>query len=267
MFYTVSNYYVTGGGTKHQALVQAVQASQYAKVFYLTVNYDLFLDRAIQTVYGVTFDSLHSYWQDRCVLTKLHGSVNWGRVILNYNPKKASAEGDILQILETLDSDLQLSDQIRVIPQLTYSAQGGSELPSIENQNKAVVRLRSADRATHYPALSVPIEGKTDSYISEDQLENIRAFLRGCSDFLVIGFSGLDEHVVQLSRDVTKVRNLEIVSGGRARGVKTLQKFAATSEAFKIHVPQHAFPGTWSPFDGGFAHFVDSGELDSFLSR
>ena len=41
------------------------------------------------------------------------------------------------------------------------------DLTTVENQNKAVVRLRSADRATHYPALSVPIEGKTDSYISE----------------------------------------------------------------------------------------------------
>lgn len=267
LFYTVSNYYVTGGGTKYQALVQAVQASQYAKVFYLTVNYDLFLDQAIQTAYGVTFDSLRSYWQDRCVLAKLHGSVNWGRVILNYNPKKISANSDILLILETLDSDLQLSDQVRVIPQLTYSARGGSELPNIEKQNKAVGSLRTTDRVTHYPALSVPIEGKTDFHADADQIENIRAFLRECSDFLVIGFSGLDEHVVELFRDVTKVRKLEIVSGGRAEGVKALQKFAAASEAFKRCVPQIVFPRNWLPFDGGFAHFVDSGDLDSFLSR
>ena len=74
----------------------------------------------------------------------------------------------------------------------------------------------------------------------------------------------MDEHVVQLFRDVTKVTKIEIVNEGRAQGIETLQRFGAASEAFKIHI-QPAF--TWVPFDGGFAHFVDSGELDSFLSR
>lgn len=268
LFYTVSNYYVTGGGTKYQALVRAVQ-SQYAKVLYLTVNYDLFLDHAIQTAYGVTFDSLDSYWQDQCVLGKLHGSVNWGKAILNYNKKNVSPDGDILMILETLESDLQLSDKLQVIPTPVFLTPGGSELPDIEKQIKALGALRRASnpRVTLYPALSVPIEGKTDFHISEEQLENIRAFLRECSDFLVIGFSGLDEHVVKLFRDVAQVKKLEIVNGDRAKGVETLEEFAGASEAFKRCVPKDSFPRTWLPLDGGFARFVDTGELDSFLSR
>ncbi len=272
LFYTISQYYVTGGGTKFDALVRSIQSSQYEKVFYLTVNYDLFLDRSIQTLYGLTFDSPASYWHEEdhpqgWIFAKLHGSVNWGKSIRNLDPNVAP-DGEILPILDTLSSDLKLSDDFLVSPIQTSHSPGENQLPSIERQNRALHSLRMAGtRVTHYPAISAPVEGKAAFHISAHQLDRIRSFLAECQDFLVIGFSGLDQHVVNLFEGVKEIRKLEIVTHNLDSSLQTLRKFAKVSEAFKRLMPSRSLPESLFPFDEhGFARFVVSRKLAHFLS-
>ncbi len=56
---------------------------RYDKVAFITLNYDLLLDRALseRTYGGPSFTGMRSYVRDTWALVKLHGSVNWGRRI------------------------------------------------------------------------------------------------------------------------------------------------------------------------------------------
>ena len=113
-----------------------------------------------------------------------------------------------------------------------------------------------------YPALAVPIEGKAEFVCHESHIEKAESFLRTCSDFLIIGFSALDEHVLELLKVVREVKKLTVVNGNKQSGDEALGRISEMNSKFS---PQSC---AYEPvFDGGFGNFMDNQELRRLLSE
>lgn len=264
LFYLISDYYVRGGGTYFHTLVKLTQESSYNQVLYMTVNYDLFLDRALSSLYFVKFNDMGSYCQFEnhgWMLAKLHGSVNWGQMISNSNPSGRN----IVQLLDSFDADLNLSAEVALLPSQLPNT---FHLPVMAEQNQQLVSVRTGGRSDvmYYPALSVPVAGKTDFFIPEAHLERVRSFLDDCTDFLIIGFSGKDLHVVDLFKRVNRVKKLSIVCGNQKSGLETFSVLRKASPVFAEFPKRDIVYKPWKPHGSGFTDFVDRGELENFFN-
>lgn len=231
----VSVHYVVSGGTKFDELVFQIERSKYDELLYVTLNYDLFMERALENLYGVVFNNLNAYVQKKWSFVKLHGSVNWGQRILNDDQR----QGHVLPFLDSLDSNLELHDEIVLLPRYQ-------------------IRERT-DGHLYYPALAVPVEGKRLFSCHLSLVDRTQTFFSSCQDFLFIGFSARDVHVLQLLTRIQKVRKFAVVNGGEKPAQIALQFIVLANHEF------HLSTSPWVTHMG-FREFVASGELEKFLS-
>lgn len=233
----VSSHYVRAGGTKFDELIFRIERSSYSHVFYVSLNYDLFLEKALENMHGIKFIRLNDYLHAKWSFIKLHGSVNWWRAVIT-NDK---SQEDIFECLDSLNT-LTLHDEIRV----TSSYQ----------------ERRRLEGYLYYPALAAPVAEKSLFQCHPSLVEQTRSFITNCEDFLFLGFSGRDRHVLDLLRETPKVRKFAIVNGGEEAGVHALHAIRNVNKRFDPHV---AFPGHPQILRMGFNEFVAS-ELDAFLA-
>jgi hypothetical protein len=66
LLWTVSESFVISGGTKYDTLVRNLLTSEVDQVLFFTLNYDLFLERAISNFDDARFASMDDY----CPATK-----------------------------------------------------------------------------------------------------------------------------------------------------------------------------------------------------
>ena len=157
----------------------------------MTLNYDLFLEKALKEHDRVQIEELRDYVQSdrKWSVIKIHGSVRWGQRVKNGAVGLSSAT----QVLNALEGKLDLANEITVL-------KGHKD------------KQRFIGGHLHYPALAVPLEGKDVFVCPNEHVEFARRFLAGCTDFLVIGFSAKDDDVLDLLRGVPSVERLKVVS-------------------------------------------------------
>jgi hypothetical protein len=243
LFLQVSNTFVAFGGTRFDHLVTVIENSDYENVFYITLNYDLFLEQSLRSLYGADFCNLDMYVEDSrdWSLVKLHGSVNWGRRVRPQPPPNST---QLVPYLDSLLSALELDEEVCFC-------------------NRTDGRPEE-DGTLYYPALAVPIEGKTNFSCPSAFVEQAREFLRCCTDFLVIGFSALDSHVLDLFKVVQHVRKIKVVNGSGESGTDALQRIAGVNDKFGR---LSELADTEPMFDGKFRDFLEQGRLEKFLSQ
>lgn len=237
----VSTHFVLAGATKYDTLVRLIQTSRFNKVMYLTLNYDLLLDGALTRFYDARLNQLSHYCdQNRnWSLIKLHGSVNWGNKLLSTNRtiENATALLDSLVDEPIFDTEIQIlkghRDESRFVGNWFF-----------------------------YPALAVPIGGKKTSVCPEEHVKHAESFLGSCSNFLIIGFSALDQDVLEQLKLVRTLKNLVIVNESEAEVRNTLKRIGTVNSTFSSHA---RYFDVFSPI--GFRNFVDKGELALFLKR
>lgn len=236
----VSANYIRSGGTAFSTLVRALDTSHYERVLYMTVNYDLLLDRALERHYRIGFKSIDDYTahRDRWALAKLHGSVNWGWQL--QNGKLSDIYTPTRRVDEVTDDELNLDTRVEVL-----------------DGYKQGHRVRA--QQFFYPALAPPIGDKDRFVCVPDHIEYTTEFLRQCTDFLIIGFSGLDSHVLGLLAVVPSVQNVEIVNGTSDEGRNTLDRISSASPAFAFATDRA------SKFHGGLASYIGDGGFGKFL--
>jgi len=236
----VSTRYVLAGSTKFETMLTMVMASSFRQILILTVNYDLFVERAAIALMRHAFDSVDKYiWtcdEQRWALIKLHGSVNWGR---RFKPSRS--ENYWGSIFATL-TELVLEDEVKV-------------LAGHNSDHRFIQPVH------YYPALALPVAGKTDFVCPPSHVDYARGFLAelgGPDRLVIIGFSGLDNHVLQsLLANVRCVPMLRIVNGDTKAGGATLDRIARAARGVgSAHSPV---------YDGGFRKFIESGDFESFL--
>jgi hypothetical protein len=188
LLWTVSEKFVMSGGTKYDTLVQRLLSSEFGQILFFTLNYDLFLDRALSTFDDVFFGSIDSYFpaDKRWSLIKPHGSVNWGRQLLN--GRSDTQNPDL--VLGQMDGEPDLASDIEVMKV------GLSQLQ---------VNQRNPEGKMFFPAMALPARGDKDFVCPTQHVEKAEQFFAQCKTFLFIGFSGLDPHVLALFAKVPSV--------------------------------------------------------------
>jgi hypothetical protein len=186
----VGMHFTSGMGTRYDTLVSLIEQSSFDSALYITVNYDRLLDTALARLYDQQFNSTDDYCPSdrRWALFKLHGSVDWGKRVLNGRIR----DGYWVD-LDAGESDPKLASEITV-------------LGNHQQRQKDSIEF-------YYPALSVPIGGKEDFGCPPAHVDELKRRLQKCSHVLVIGFSCLDTHVVNLLRGLPSLKHMLIVNG------------------------------------------------------
>jgi hypothetical protein len=217
-------------------------------VILLNLNYDLFLEKAIEVFDDHAFSNISSYWpkEKKWALIKPHGSVNWGRELIDFHP---SGVRDINAVL----------GQLTRIP--TFS----NEMTLIGNRARIEafdVNARVTTGKILFPCIALPSEGAKEFVCHDEHLAALRAQVVSCTCFLFIGFSGLDPHILDLLKEGPKITKLKIVSRNLESADQIHKRLSRT-----IHrIPQIRTKTVNSrlyPF--GFAKFVESNDFKKFL--
>lgn len=230
---TVSEKYVTSGGTRFDVLIDALSASDRPYVL-ISLNYDLFVERALRNFYGVDFVATTDYCSPgrRWQFIKLHGSVNWGRVLVNGGPSDRKRFPDLS------GQSIELRGEACVVPGHDDSARWHKE-------------------EFHYPELAVPI-GDRDGFVCPGEHCSIMTeALSKCGTLLNIGFSGRDRHVLEA---IAKHRYSYycFVNGPAEEGYKAAEMFKRAAGI--------SFANEDVTFSGGFKQFVASGRLNEMVA-
>lgn len=233
----VSHAFIIAGGNYYDTLVADIQHSRYEHFLYITVNYDLFLDRALT---GFYYDHPLNDVADYCAsgskwaLVKLHGSVNWGRRALNATLNQRDAQFSL-----ALSGDLTLDSRIVLLP----GYKGGGRVVSDQ---------------FYYPSMAPPI-GAKELACPPQHLDAMTSRLRDCSALLLIGFSALDSHVLEMFRLCDKAKTVRFVNESADAGRRALHRCQPHNACFNNLVPDDVIYGL------GFARFVRDGRLRDFL--
>ncbi len=236
LFWTISQDYLPGT-SKYDTLVRCVLDYSVEKVLFLNLNYDLFLESAIEGYDGHEFATLDSYIppDKKWALVKPHGSVNWARILENC-PKYVGG-------LPRPPSDLQ-------------------ELPIFGSELKVILWNRhsrefyvpgSATGGYLYPQVVVPADRPKEFISPQTHVDKARTFLESCTDFLLIGFSGHDDDVLSLLQVIPPRSRLTIVSKGDARAI--FSRIESSAPEFATKELAASF------FDEGFSAYVDSDDF------
>jgi len=245
---TVGNTSGSGFTTDPDNYNTLVNASlQLDDVLFLTLNYDTLLDDRL-FLYG-ELESMNSYVTQRTwALVKLHGSVNWGRRVLDLQaPRRLfiNQEFDLLRVNEMFeDLDLQLDDQIE-----------------LRHADGSLVSMRADALGAYYPALSVPLGAEDQLVCPSEHLSEARTRLKRPDgiNLLVIGYSGLDREVLQLlGESGSSVRSMLVANGSYLAGAEAATRISQATGGGS------AFQTDWV-LDGGFSELITSGRLAQYL--
>jgi hypothetical protein len=240
LFWTISLEYLQGS-SKFDTLVRGLLESHFERVMFFNLNYDLFLEDALRNYDHHEFNSLASYTPQskKWLYVKPHGSVNWSRIL-----KNCPVDGMGILLPSRLQEMPVFSSELRVVMWNRHSR--GFYIPG------------GGPPGYLYPQLVVPTDRPKNFVCPEDQMDQARTFIQNCRRFLMIGFSGHDDDVVDLLQNVPSQSHLAIVSKGDARTI-----FYRISS----RVPGLQSKEVVSSFhDDGFSKFVGSKTFDQFVA-
>jgi hypothetical protein len=182
-------------------------------------------------------------------LVKLHGSVDWMRLILN-DPPSGDIPGDsyLANYVAAWGEDLKVADDI------TRRTESVDSFPPVE-------RMRGEPRSYFYPALSVPLGPDDELNCPPEHVDFARRQLEAADGLhiLSVGYSGLDSGLLDLLRASNNhLRSLLAINhdGTAAFGAATRIASAFETEA----TPEMALPGDFNDFvwGGGLEDHLDS---------
>lgn len=239
----ISYRFIVSGGNRYDTLLRLVFKSKFDKVTFLTTNYDLFLEKSIKNlIRNHKFESENSYINFKKIsLIKLHGSVNWGRKILNLTKDLGGA----LVSLDSLSERPEFDSGIRIFH-------------NHSNWDRFI------DGHLYYPAIAVPIEGKNEFVCPEKHIEEAKNSLKNSTNFLIIGFSAADQHILELLKLVSSIDRLMIVNGATG-GKEAIDRISVFNDIFNKKYQDEINKGVNILYPGGFSEFFRTGELERFL--
>lgn len=207
--------------------------SRFESILFVNLNYDLFLEFALERYGNHRFNSLSSYLPDgqKWLLVKPHGSVNWARILENCPTDSAGIPRP-----SWLQGRPVFAPELRVVMWNRHSQDfyipGGGPPGYL------------------YPQIVVPADRPKGFVCPEDHTDRARAFVEGCRDFLLIGFSARDDDVLDLLRSMPSRSRVRIVSGKDARAIfRRISSRIRSVKSKKLVV---------SFYSSGFSGFIES---------
>lgn len=159
---------------------------------FITLNYDVILDRKLEDYRHQAFTSLDDYVVDRegIRLFKLHGSINWGHPIYSDAP--------LHDVTRLTPADLRFDAETYVLAS-TDPVAVVNRGPSVDDLRiGAIVEGQRITPFKLFPALSVPLGDANDVSCPATHVDTLRKVVADCEaiDLLTIGYSGLDQQAV-----------------------------------------------------------------------
>jgi hypothetical protein len=239
LFWTISLDYLRGS-SKFDTLVRRVLESYFEEVMFFNLNYDLFLEDALTNYDHHEFGALSSYipvskkWRH----VKPHGSVNWAKILEN-----SPVDGTGRPVPSRLQEMPVFSSELRVVMWNRHS--NDFYIPG------------GGPPGYLYPQVVVPTDRPKTFVCPKDHVDQARTFVQNCGDFLLIGFSGRDEDVVDLLQAMPSHSQLAIVGKGDARTIfKRISSSVRSLKSKKLALSFH---------DIGFSKFVGNEAFERLL--
>jgi len=248
LLWAVSDQFITSGGSKFDTLVSTLFNSPFEKILFITLNYDLLLEKAIDRFSDHAFADISSYCppSSKWLLIKPHGSVNWGRALeTSINRSAASMK----EVLRYLSEEPTFSKTITMVS-------GHDGLQGFDD------KARFNSGKILFPHLALPLEGEKEFLCPDDHLERLQGALADCTSFLFLGFSGLDPHVVDLMKGGPQATDLMVVSKDKKSAEEVFKRLYVGARRI---LPQRYSNPDGYLYDNGFAHFMESSEFRAFL--
>jgi hypothetical protein len=243
LFWSISDEYVEGS-SKYDTLVQRVLSSSFEKVMFLNLNYDLFVEYALRDCNRHQFDTVDAYLPEnkKWMLVKPHGSVNWARILKNW-PQYAS--GDYKAFPSDLEETPIFCSSIQI-------ALRGSQAPRS-------YYLAGIPERRLYPQLVVPIDDPiTKRFICPTEHEDrARKFVQDCTTFVVIGFSGRDDDVLDV---------LQGMPGGSRVVLVSKNDVGEVFERISANGALNSKNLQFELYNDGFAEFVGSTQFKKLVA-
>jgi hypothetical protein len=206
------------------------ETTQLDEVVFVTLNYDLLLDRRLSILEPLTDMSSYVDPHRRWSLVKLHGSVNWGHrvtVSTRYpidNPYYSAAfdRGG----LGPSDEEIHLRQAWDI---------GSIRSDGATGENRYTL---------YYPALALPLGADDELACPPPHVEHLRRRLQATDglNLLVVGYSGYDREVRNLIRESGNgIRSLLVANGDAEKSMLTVEILA--NELGFIPLSDMAFAG------------------------
>jgi hypothetical protein len=253
LFWEVSFRY-TSEFVNYTNLVSRLLYSDIEQVVFVSLNYDLLLEKSLGTIIsgsGTRWQPVDlSFYYDpnrKWQLIKLHGSVNWVRLVR----RLGSIDWTDETVLDRLDSlGLQLDNSL------------DPNINVVSGYQQRWIK-RAGSKLVCYPAITVPVEGKYEFVCPSEHIVILKEFLDSCRNFLIIGASGRDRDLLDILKDnVQDCTVLGIVDFGADQVRNVFDRFS--SRVLQFYVPR-----VKRLYSEGFSKFILAGEdsLDEFLSE
>jgi hypothetical protein len=208
----------------------------------VTFNYDLMIDKALEDR-KVGLSTLPDYIKDeRFKLIKLHGSVDWVRLV-----EAPPIDTNIRDHDEIAKEVILRAPYIKVGPYLKVdgSPPHGFALYKIGG-DPAV--------SAAYPAIAIPIENKEDFECPLEHLDALKSLLPRVTKILVIGWRGVEKHFRRLLDELRDNVEVMVVSPGEAdQTIARMREVKTVSQA------------EFKPINKGFTEFIRSRAGEAFL--
>lgn len=246
-FYKVSVNYCKWPAN-YSTLINKVFDLDIDKIIFVTTNYDLLFDQALElndaTDFVINNTAPGKYIKKDWAYIKIHGSVDWGRSIKESMIKN---RGNTLPAL--LDN----------VSQLGASLEEALEKEIVIDNSF----INTNDRKLIYPAISVPIgENKLNCW--PDHIQDLKDHLNKCQNYLIIGFSGYDKDILKmLDEKEGGFGKVLFVSGSEDSANKARENFMHFGDlGQKLQKHAEVYPGN------GFDEFIRSSTgLNDYLKR
>jgi hypothetical protein len=221
---------LTNGVTNYAPLIREVLRFTIPgeQVCIVTFNYDLLLERALDTFnFRRKPPEEHLDSHPTLKLFKLHGSVNWSRLVLNLpSGTRLQPQGLIEQA-----NTIRVSDKF-VLANATDPTQ-------MFNFGKPIL-----------PAIAIPVQTKTEQHFECPQNHRyyLVKMLPNITKILIIGWQAKEAHFTAMLRgNLPKLKHVMVVGASASDAGATLKCFL---EEIRLHVPM------WSASQGGFTRFI-----------
>jgi hypothetical protein len=229
---------VAKGVTNYKTLLDQIERwrKQTEEVCLVTFNYDRMIEDALPVV-GVHINELFDYVKYTYKLIKLHGSVNWGRMV--DTTIQEITELNAWQIAhELIDRvpDLKVSDKFHLVNDRGY--------PFPPFGNSAL-----------FPAIAIPVQSKQHYECPKEHIDALRSLIPKTTKLLMIGWRAMEAHFLKLMADGIRHRVAVLAISGSLddarQSVVNLRNAGIETEAIE------------SP--SGFTEFIVNREGDEFL--
>jgi hypothetical protein len=229
---------VTHGVTNHLTLLDEIQRTRRGSesVPIVTFNYDTMIEEAICRLTGrPPIRTMDEYTVSPFPLFKVHGSVDWGRLIQSPPISMEGSDWEVARRVTENAANLKLTEEFELSP----------HVPLARSQRGALL----------FPALAIPVETKQHFECPSAHLSELEKLLPEVTKILVIGWRGRERHFLELlTRHASRKVNVIAVAGNPQAASEPLRELTGAG-----------LKGTFTPALKGFSDFIIERECETFL--